>query len=401
MSVTERKPEEINAEIRETRDRMDETLNALQDRFSPADVLDRGLGYLKNSSNGGMGYMNNLGRAVQQNPLPVTVIGVGLLWLMASNRSGGHEHHRYRYPEDYDAYDPMADDPLYYGQPYDPDPELYYGADYDPDLEVYHNRDTGVIGGDGKSATDRLKEGAQHTGESIAGAASQAKHSTASGTSQAKHSASNTAAHAKHSASSSAAQAKGYAASAGERTRAGAEGMRHRMAGMAGSGRARMDEARYRADLMRHRAGSKARLQAMKMRHTSEYYGQRAREGFGYVLEEQPLVLGAVGMALGALLGSLLPSTRQEDEYFGPTRDEMLEAAREEGQRMARRAEDVAASAADAEARKQNLTGQGAASETLKAEEKVENVAKAAKDAAKDETAKKQEEAKRDDFKGS
>jgi hypothetical protein len=176
------------------------------------------------------------------------------------------------------------------------------------------------------------------------------------------------------------------------------------MAGMAGSGRARMEEARYRADLMRHRAGSKARLQAMKMRHAGEYYGQRAREGFGYVLEEQPLVLGAVGMALGALLGSLLPSTRQEDEYFGPTRDEMLEAAREEGRRMAQRAEDVAtsaASAADAEARKQNLTGQGAASETLKAEQKVENVAKAAKDAAKDETAKKQEETKRDDFKGS
>ena len=384
MSATERKPEEINAEIRETRHRLDQTLDALQEQFSPGEMLDRGLGYLKsswNSGSGSEGYFSSLGRAVQDNPLPVTVIGVGLLWLMASNRSGGHERQQYRYPEDYGAYDPMVDDPLYYGQAHDPDPELYYGADYDPDLEVYHH-ETGVGGGDGKGTGERLKEGARQTGESIAGATSQAKHSAAAGTSQ----------------------AKGYVADAGERARAGAEGMRQRMAGMAGSGRARADEARYRANLMRHRAGSKARLQAMKMRHASEHYGQRAQEGFGKVLEEQPLVLGAVGLAVGALLGSLLPSTRREDETFGPTRDQVLAAAREEGDRVARRAEDVAmsaADAADAEARKQNLTGEGAASETLKAEEKVENVAKAAQDAARKETAKKTEETKKEDFKGS
>lgn len=43
------------------------------------------------------------------------------------------------------------------------------------------------------------------------------------------------------------------------------------------------------------------------------------------LMNEQPLVVAAVGIALGALLGAALPSTRQEDELLGAKSDSAVE----------------------------------------------------------------------------
>ncbi len=43
--------------------------------------------------------------------------------------------------------------------------------------------------------------------------------------------------------------------------------------------------------------------------------------------EEQPMVLGALGVALGALIGALLPATRLENQAFGDTADRLKEEA--------------------------------------------------------------------------
>ncbi len=47
----------------------------------------------------------------------------------------------------------------------------------------------------------------------------------------------------------------------------------------------------------------------------------------GWVLREQPLVLGALGIALGAAVGALLPGTDAEDRLMGETRDGLAEQA--------------------------------------------------------------------------
>jgi beta-lactamase regulating signal transducer with metallopeptidase domain len=54
--------------------------------------------------------------------------------------------------------------------------------------------------------------------------------------------------------------------------------------------------------------------------NVAQAQAQRAREGFNTLLEEQPLVLGAFGVALGAIIGAALPSTEQEDRLVGDTR---------------------------------------------------------------------------------
>lgn len=85
-------------------------------------------------------------------------------------------------------------------------------------------------------------------------------------------------------------------------------------------------------------------------RHASERLrggADRARGGFNHLLQEQPLALGAIGIALGALLAASVPPTRREDEALGEMSDRMTERLRhkaEEGyQKVSAKGEEVAA----------------------------------------------------------
>jgi hypothetical protein len=65
--------------------------------------------------------------------------------------------------------------------------------------------------------------------------------------------------------------------------------------------------------------------------NTAQMQAERAREGFNSLLEEQPLILGALGIALGAAIGAVLPSTEQEDRLVGEMRDKAMEKAKQLG----------------------------------------------------------------------
>jgi hypothetical protein len=56
---------------------------------------------------------------------------------------------------------------------------------------------------------------------------------------------------------------------------------------------------------------------------------QRTREGFTQMLEEQPLILGLMGIAIGAAIGAALPRTEQEDRIVGEMRDKAMNKAKE------------------------------------------------------------------------
>lgn len=62
---------------------------------------------------------------------------------------------------------------------------------------------------------------------------------------------------------------------------------------------------------------------------SARYRAQRANEGFHHMLEDNPMALGAMGIAAGALLGAMLPVTRKEHELMGEASDRMTEQARE------------------------------------------------------------------------
>jgi hypothetical protein len=79
-----RSPAEIQAEIERTRSELDQTLSAIERRLTPGQLVDQGLDYLKRS--GAKEYVDHLGESVKSDPLPLALVGVGLAWLMMSDR---------------------------------------------------------------------------------------------------------------------------------------------------------------------------------------------------------------------------------------------------------------------------------------------------------------------------
>jgi ElaB/YqjD/DUF883 family membrane-anchored ribosome-binding protein len=64
---------------------------------------------------------------------------------------------------------------------------------------------------------------------------------------------------------------------------------------------------------------------------TAQFQTQRVREGFNNLFTEQPLLLGALGIAVGAAIGAALPATEQEDRLFGSARDKALSEIKQRG----------------------------------------------------------------------
>ena len=140
------------------------------------------------------------------------------------------------------------------------------------------------------------------------------------------------------------------------------------------------------ADATRHKisdaAGAvreKASDMADEFGNQYDYYRYQAQRGVQTALREQPLALVGVGLALGALLGAGLPSTRKEDEWMGETRDQLLDAAKETGQEQAKKAMSVANAAVEAAVDETDRQTE----KTEKTKGKVKEAVDEAKDSAK------------------
>ncbi len=96
----------------------------------------------------------------------------------------------------------------------------------------------------------------------------------------------------------------------------------------------------------RERVGSTMASARESMAHLSERSAQtydRARDSVASMVEEQPLILAALGVAVGAAIGAALPRTRQEDDLLGETRDDLLDRGSTTARSYATQAADQAA----------------------------------------------------------
>jgi hypothetical protein len=116
-----------------------------------------------------------------------------------------------------------------------------------------------------------------------------------------------------------------------------------------------------------HEVSDRAQGMLQSARDSSGAMLGRASESAGRIadqvtdtFERHPLLIGAIGLMTGALIAALLPPSRTEDEWFGPSRDQLWNKAEEAGQETVTRVRDVAMRAADAAA--------DAAAETIKTE---------------------------------
>ena len=140
-----------------------------------------------------------------------------------------------------------------------------------------------------------------------------------------------------------AASVKAGVRAAGDKAADLAEQARGRVTDLAGDIQERLggaaDDARQRAaavyDDTRERVGAMHRRNMARVDDltTQGIHGiNRGRTAVERFVDDNPLLVGVVGVAAGLLLGALLPRTRQEDRNIGPWADEV----RDQGLRYAR-----------------------------------------------------------------
>jgi hypothetical protein len=343
---------EIEREVRQQRADVERTLDAIQERLSPGQLVDQAMTYLRQG--GGAEFVGNLGHSVKQNPLPVALIGVGVAWMMAASarRNGdpGRSYWAEAYDE-YEEYDELEDLDTY-------DSSAYGAGDYPYAATPPGTASSAGLNEAGPGATINPATGAFTASED-----EWSREDEGPGLGE-----------------------RARAAAAGARDKA--DELRRRARDAASDAKASVGELGEKARAGMARAGRTMSAGAGRSRSYARQYGRRARQSFVHTLNEQPLVLGAIGLAVGAALGSALPSTTREDRLMGDTRDRLKRRATEVGREQMARAEAAAGAAYEAgrdEAERQGLTPEGGKSALDAAREKVERVAEAATAAGKDE----------------
>ena len=79
----------------------------------------------------------------------------------------------------------------------------------------------------------------------------------------------------------------------------------------------------------------------------AQYQARRARRGFNHMLDENPMALGAMALAVGAAIGLSAPSTRREDEWMGETRDHLVNQAQSQARETMGKVQSIASEVAD------------------------------------------------------
>jgi ElaB/YqjD/DUF883 family membrane-anchored ribosome-binding protein len=151
---------EIEREVRQSRAEVEQTLDAIGARLSPGELLDQAIGYFRDGRGGE--FARNLGDSITQNPIPLTLVGVGLAWMMLGGQrfARNGEHLGSDYWED----DPEWTEDHYVGLAEEGTAYLHPGADLrsggggDDDLKEASRTARDKLGELGDQAKDRLGE---------------------------------------------------------------------------------------------------------------------------------------------------------------------------------------------------------------------------------------------------
>jgi ElaB/YqjD/DUF883 family membrane-anchored ribosome-binding protein len=81
-----RSPEEIESDVHEIRSELSQTLQRLEERFSPRAILDQLFSRARGVGQGSGEFVGNVGATVRDNPVPVLLLAAGVASLIASER---------------------------------------------------------------------------------------------------------------------------------------------------------------------------------------------------------------------------------------------------------------------------------------------------------------------------
>lgn len=109
----------------------------------------------------------------------------------------------------------------------------------------------------------------------------------------------------------------------------------------------RLSDATDQARTSVHDAASHISESTSHARQAVREQGRWARDQFNQTLERNPLALGAVGVALGALVGALLPRTEQEDRMMGKASDRAANEMKQQARSAVEQARETVASSTE------------------------------------------------------
>ena len=326
MSADSVSTDEIERELDDTRFRLDATIGALQQKLAPSSMVDEAITYFMEG--GGVEVTRSLARSVRDNPVPVALIGVGLGWMMFGRARRSDPD-----PQNWDDRRGMRD-----GR---------FGGGIDRGPYGRHSRPGGFPGNMPvhqpmpyeAAARDDLATRVQK-----AGAAVQRRADEAEGVFQER-------------VEEARATVLGLTRQAGE----AADSFRRRVEEALSAGAARVGSAMSDAADMAHDLADRGRATARDVYDYGAAATANARamgsRTVDYV-QDQPLLLGALGLSVGAVIGLLLPASRYERRVAGTVRERLGEAARDavgDARDRAMRVADTVLDAAQDAARREGM----------------------------------------------
>ncbi len=277
-------PNSIERDLDQTRSRLGSHLSELQDKFSPGQVLDDLMGYFRGSE--GAEFGRSLMDSVRGNPMPAAVTAIGLAWLMASKPTGQAAS---------PAWDKFGAPP-----PSPVGPHLYGREDY-------------------PATMTRVRQAEQD----VARQPSETEHSYSARLDEARGQAIGLARHAQESTESFSQRVKDALAAA-QQAIVGAAGS---LAGQAGDAASAAGSTVSSLGASAQSAAQGAMQSALGALSQAGVTGGKAGGNLAATIAENPVMLGALGLAAGALLGALLPVSEQEEAALGGIAGQARDAA--------------------------------------------------------------------------
>ncbi|MEQ9639899.1 MAG: DUF3618 domain-containing protein [Alphaproteobacteria bacterium] len=327
--MSDETPEQIESRLAHDRAALGETIDELQERLSPGELMDKAIGYLKSDDvkDGAKDMANKLVQIAKDNPLPLAVTGVGLAWLIASARSSSSSS------APAPASRPSAAD-------YYPWAEDYAAGHEEWVTELYAEDEAALRRA--QIAAGKVKREPQDDDGSFDARVTEAKASALSLQREAGEAADKF----KARVDDHVRQTEANIADLRERAKSRARALRDEARSMGQQARAKADELGGRARDTYHRGREAIDEQTRLMRDRAE----RAQERTSELYHAEPLVAGAIGVVAGALLGALIPTSRVEDRYISEHAQRLRKGAVNMATDAAKRVEGAAAEAARAAA---------------------------------------------------
>jgi hypothetical protein len=287
--------ERLEQESEQTRLRLADTLEELRTRLSPGQVVDQLVDYA--TGGGAGGFVRNLGDDVRRNPLPVTLIGAGIGWLMMAN---GRSHHRHDSGDGGRITAGMTEAGHQTAAQHSADRP--WGG-----LAIFGRKSGRALG----AWTDSAGDSARAVGESAktAGAA----------------------------VADAGRQARGWVSDVAERAASTLPSADDATSAYRSAASAASDTA--------HRLGDSATQLSRNARSLAQF------------CVEQPLVVAGLGLALGTVIGAVLPSSETENRMLGPTSDALKDTVKEQASEVYDKAQGVARDAVETASQAAERTG--------------------------------------------